>query len=220
MVDGAVVLVDASEGPMPQTKFVLSKALRRGLRPIVAINKIDRPDERHQEVLNEVFDLFAALDASEEQLDFPDPLRLGQAGLDGDDAGRLARIDGAALRSRPRPRAASRRSRKGPSACSARRSRPIPISAASSPAASAPAPSGPTSRSRCCRATASWSRRAASPRCSASAASSASRSRRAVAGDIVAIAGLTEATVADTVAAPEVDRARCRPSRSIRRRSP
>jgi GTP-binding protein len=71
MVDGAIVLVDAAEGPMPQTKFVLQKALRRGLRPIVAINKIDRPDERHQEVLNEVFDLFAALDASEEQLDFP-----------------------------------------------------------------------------------------------------------------------------------------------------
>jgi GTP-binding protein len=71
MVDGAIILVDAAEGPMPQTKFVLSKALRIGLRPIVAINKIDRPDERHQEVLNEVFDLFAALDASEEQLDFP-----------------------------------------------------------------------------------------------------------------------------------------------------
>src|SRR5262245_7538403 len=71
MVDGAIVLVDAAEGPMPQTKFVLSKALRRGIRPIVAINKIDRPDERHQQVLNEVFDLFAALDATEEQLDFP-----------------------------------------------------------------------------------------------------------------------------------------------------
>src|SRR5436853_1404962 len=71
MVDGAIVLVDAAEGPMPQTKFVLSKALRLGIRPIVAINKIDRPDERHQQVLNEVFDLFAALDASEEQLDFP-----------------------------------------------------------------------------------------------------------------------------------------------------
>jgi GTP-binding protein len=71
MVDGAIVLVDASEGPMPQTKFVLSKALRLGICPIVAINKIDRPDERHQQVLNEVFDLFAALDASEEQLDFP-----------------------------------------------------------------------------------------------------------------------------------------------------
>ena len=71
MVDGAVLLVDAAEGPMPQTKFVLQKALKIGLRPIVAINKIDRPDERHVEVVNEVFDLFAALDASEEQLDFP-----------------------------------------------------------------------------------------------------------------------------------------------------
>ncbi len=71
MVDGAVLLVDAAEGPMPQTKFVLHKALRIGLRPIVAVNKIDRPDERHNEVVNEVFDLFAALDATEEQLDFP-----------------------------------------------------------------------------------------------------------------------------------------------------
>ena len=71
MVDGVIVLVDAAEGPMPQTKFVVSKALALGLRPIVAINKIDRPDARHQEVINEVFDLFAALDASDEQLDFP-----------------------------------------------------------------------------------------------------------------------------------------------------
>ncbi|MEP0320816.1 translational GTPase TypA [Bauldia litoralis] len=71
MVDGAILLVDAAEGPMPQTKFVLQKALRRGLKPIVAINKIDRPDERHVEVLNEIFDLFVALDATEEQLDFP-----------------------------------------------------------------------------------------------------------------------------------------------------
>lgn len=57
MVDGAIVLVDSSEGPMPQTKFVVSKALKVGLRPIVAINKIDRPDGRHEEVINEVFDL-------------------------------------------------------------------------------------------------------------------------------------------------------------------
>jgi GTP-binding protein len=71
MVDGAIVLVDASEGPLPQTKFVVSKALKQGLRPIVAINKIDRPDERHESVLNEIFDLFAALDATDEQLDFP-----------------------------------------------------------------------------------------------------------------------------------------------------
>ncbi|MGV6874010.1 translational GTPase TypA [Pseudochelatococcus sp. B33] len=71
MVDGAIVLVDAAEGPMPQTKFVVSKALKIGLRPIVAVNKVDRPDARPQEVINEVFDLFAALDATDEQLDFP-----------------------------------------------------------------------------------------------------------------------------------------------------
>jgi GTP-binding protein len=71
MVDGAIVLVDAAEGPLPQTKFVVSKALRQGLRPIVVINKVDRPDERHNQVLNDVFDLFANLDATEEQLDFP-----------------------------------------------------------------------------------------------------------------------------------------------------
>ncbi len=71
MVDSAIVLVDAAEGPMPQTKFVVGKALKVGLKPIVVINKIDRPDARHQEVINEVFDLFAALDATDEQLDFP-----------------------------------------------------------------------------------------------------------------------------------------------------
>ncbi len=71
MVDGAIVLVDAAEGPMPQTKFVVGKALKIGLRPIVAINKVDRSDARSGEVINEVFDLFAALDATDEQLDFP-----------------------------------------------------------------------------------------------------------------------------------------------------
>ena len=71
MVDGVIVLVDAAEGPMPQTKFVVGKALKLGLKPIVAINKVDRPDARINEVVNEVFDLFAALDATDEQLDFP-----------------------------------------------------------------------------------------------------------------------------------------------------
>jgi GTP-binding protein len=71
MVDGALVLVDAAEGPLPQTKFVVSKALRMGLKPIVVINKVDRPDARPVEVINEVFDLFAALEATDEQLDFP-----------------------------------------------------------------------------------------------------------------------------------------------------
>lgn len=80
MVDGVVLLVDASEGPMPQTKFVLSKALKLGIRPIVLINKVDRPDRRIDEVLNEIFDLFAALDASEEQLDFPVLYAVGRDG--------------------------------------------------------------------------------------------------------------------------------------------
>jgi GTP-binding protein len=71
MVDGAIVLVDAAEGPMPQTKFVVGKALKIGLKPIVAINKVDKSDARITEVVNEVFDLFAALDATDEQLDFP-----------------------------------------------------------------------------------------------------------------------------------------------------
>ncbi|MEP0943226.1 MAG: translational GTPase TypA [Rhizobiaceae bacterium] len=70
MVDGVIILVDAAEGPMPQTKFVLQKALKLGLRPIVAINKIDKPDGRPDWVLDEVFDLFGVLDANEDQLDF------------------------------------------------------------------------------------------------------------------------------------------------------
>src|ERR1700757_2674168 len=71
IVDGVMLLVDASEGPLPQTRYVLSKALEAKLTPIVVINKIDRPDARVQEVLNEIYDLFIDLDATEDQLDFP-----------------------------------------------------------------------------------------------------------------------------------------------------
>src|SRR5947208_1635077 len=80
MVDGVLVLVDAAEGPMPQTKFVVGKALRQGLCPIVVVNKVDRPDARAIEVHNEIFDLFAALDASEAQLDFPTLFASGRNG--------------------------------------------------------------------------------------------------------------------------------------------
>jgi GTP-binding protein len=80
MVDGVLVLVDAAEGPMPQTKFVLAKALKQGLKPIVVINKVDRPDARVHEVHDEIFDLFAALDATEEQLDFPTLYASGRNG--------------------------------------------------------------------------------------------------------------------------------------------
>ena len=80
MTDGVILLVDAAEGPMPQTKFVLGKALKQGLRPIVVINKIDRPDGRPKEVIDEVFDLFVSLDATDEQLDFPILYASGRAG--------------------------------------------------------------------------------------------------------------------------------------------
>ena len=80
MADGVLLLVDAAEGPMPQTRFVLDKALKLGLKPIVVLNKIDKPAERHNEVLNEIFDLFVELGASHDQLDFP---VLYAAGRDG-----------------------------------------------------------------------------------------------------------------------------------------
>ncbi|MCB0325051.1 MAG: translational GTPase TypA [Bdellovibrionales bacterium] len=81
MVDGAILLVDASEGPLPQTRFVLKKALERQLRMIVVINKIDRSDARPQEVLNEVYDLFIDLDATEDQLEFPVLYAIGREGI-------------------------------------------------------------------------------------------------------------------------------------------
>ena len=71
MADGVILLVDASEGPMPQTKFVLGKALSQDLLPIVIINKVDKTDSRCEQVINEVFDLFIDLEANEKQLDFP-----------------------------------------------------------------------------------------------------------------------------------------------------
>jgi GTP-binding protein len=80
MVDGVLVLVDAAEGPLPQTKFVTGKALRRGLRPIVVINKVDRPDARPEVVHNEIFDLFALLEADDHQLDFPTLFASGRDG--------------------------------------------------------------------------------------------------------------------------------------------
>ena len=85
MVDGVILLVDAAEGPMPQTKFVTGKALGLGLKPIVVVNKIDRPDARPAEVLDEVFELFLNLEASDEQLDFPTLYASGRAGFAGKD---------------------------------------------------------------------------------------------------------------------------------------
>src|SRR5262250_2093163 len=81
IVDGVLLLVDASEGPLPQTRYVLVKALEAKLPPIVVINKIDRPDARAPEVLNEIYDLFIDLDATEDQLDFPVLYSNAKAGI-------------------------------------------------------------------------------------------------------------------------------------------
>ncbi len=108
MVDGVILLVDAAEGPMPQTKFVTGKALALGLRPIVVVNKIDRPDARPAEVLDEVFELFLNLDANDEQLDFPTLYASGRAGYAGltDDvrSGDLTPLFEAIVSHVPRPR--------------------------------------------------------------------------------------------------------------------
>ena len=147
MVDGAIVLVDAAEGPMPQTKFVVGKALKIGLKPIVCINKVDKHDARPIEVVNDVFDLFAALDATDEQLDFPIVYGSAKQGWMAAKArGAERQGHGAAVRPRARLTSSSRGSKTAAFACSARCSRPILISAASSPAASLPAASSRTSR--------------------------------------------------------------------------
>jgi GTP-binding protein len=107
MVDGVMLLVDATEGPLPQTRFVLGKALAKGLPPIVVINKIDRPDRRIKEVLDEIYDLFIDLDATEEQLDFPVLYTNAKAGIaltaPEDQGQNLVPLFDAILRSIPSP---------------------------------------------------------------------------------------------------------------------
>ena len=105
MVDGAIVLVDAAEGVLPQTKFVVGKALARGLQPIVVVNKIDRQDARPDEVHNEVFDLFAALGATDEQLDFPMLYASGRQGWADEALDGAAQGPGADVRPGAAPRA-------------------------------------------------------------------------------------------------------------------
>src|SRR5579871_829472 len=108
IVDGVMLLVDASEGPLPQTRYVLSKALEAKLPPIIVINKIDRPDARIQEVLNEVYDLFIDLDATEDQLDFPviyTNAKLGTASIDAEaESGDLRPLFDAILKNIPPPK--------------------------------------------------------------------------------------------------------------------
>ena len=204
MVDGAVLLVDASEGPLPQTKFVVSKALRQGIRPIVVINKIDRPDERHNDVLNEIFDLFAGLDATDEQLDFPVALRLRPRRLDGGRPGRpeedLKPLFELVLKHVPPPRC--RRGSvpdAGDDARSRRLPRPHPHRAHHLRHAQAePDDQGDLADGKLIETTRVTK-----------VLAFRGLERTAVdlveAGDIVAIAGVTEATVADTLCDPTVE---------------
>ena len=137
MVDGVMLLVDASEGPLPQTRFVLRKALERRLTPIVVINKIDRPDARVAEVLNEIYDLFIDLDASEDQLDFPvlyTNARVGTASLEANPWRGSAALFDAVVAHVPPPRSADARCRSW-----SRTSTPATTSTASPSAASSTA---------------------------------------------------------------------------------
>ena len=146
MVDGVMLLVDAAEGPLPQTRYVLAKALEAKLLPIVVINKIDRPDARPQEVLNEIYDLFIDLDAEESQLDFPVLYAVAKAGTATTRSGQARRGSAAALRDHRLHH--SRGHRRSPKA-RCRFWSPISIT----PITSAASPSAASFRARCTPAT-------------------------------------------------------------------
>ncbi|TYO89586.1 translational GTPase TypA [Oceanicella actignis] len=206
MVDGVVLLVDAAEGPMPQTKFVLSKALRLGLRPIVVVNKVDKPDADPDRVHDQVFDLFAALDADEHQLDFPMLYASGRAGwadptLDGPRKDLTALFD-LILSHVPAPAQAARAHE--PFAMLATTLEADPFlgrlltgrieSGALAPGAQVKALSRDGVELERFRVSKILAFRGLSRQ----------PVERAEAGDIVALAGMSKATVADTICAPEI----------------
>ena len=202
MVDGAIILVDAAEGPMPQTKFVLGKALKIGLKPIVCVNKVDKPDARPTEVVNEVFDLFAALDATDEQLDFPIIYGSAKQGWMSDSADRAEDRYGGPVRPGAEAcRAAEGRRGRLPHARHAAREQPL-----SRPHRHRPrvlrldqdqrSGEGSRPRGRSCRDRPSVE----NPRLPRHRAGPIDE---AVAGDIIAIAGLEKFNVADTLMNPE-----------------
>ena len=219
MVDGALVLVDAAEGPLPQTKFVVSKALKVGLKPIVVINKVDRPDARPTEVINEVFDLFAALDASEEQLDFPILYGSAKQGWMADspdgshDAGMQPLFDLIVRHVAP-PTVEEGPFRMIGTILEANPYLGRIITGRITSGSIKPNQQREGAR----RATARPSRRAVSPRSSPSAASSARRWMKPKPATSSRIAGLTKGTVADTFCDPTRRNRRSWRSRSIRRR--
>ena len=208
MVDGALLLVDAAEGPMPQTKFVTAKALGLGLRPIVVINKVDRPDARPDEVHEEVFDLFAGLDASEEQLDFPLLYASGRDGwaaesLEGTRES-LAPLFERILAHVPEPEAAARAGAEHPFTMLATT---LEADAFLGRILTGRIETGSIEAGRTVKALARAGGRIEEARVSKLLAFRGLQRvpvERAEAGDIVAIAGLSKATVADTLCDPTV----------------
>ena len=206
MVNGVILLVDAAEGPMPQTRFVLSKALELGHRVIVVLNKIDRPDQRVLEVVDEVLELLMDLGCTDEQLDSPMLFcsgRNGTASYSPDVPGTdLKPLFDTIIKYIPAPTgdddgAASR--------CSSPPSTTTSSSAASRSAASSAAPSTPTARSPSATTTTLTPPRAR-PRlspCTSSRACSVCQSQEATAGNIIAMSGIGDITIGDTICAPE-----------------
>ena len=207
MVDGVVLLVDAAEGPMPQTKFVTSKALALGLRPIVVLNKVDKPDAEPDRALNEVFDLFANLGADDEQLDFPHLYASGRSGwadeqLDGPRENLNALFD-LILRHVPAPRQIAR---------AAEPFRMLATTLSADPfigrILTGRVEAGTLSVGETLKALSRTGERIEQFRVSkilAFRGLSSTPIDQAVAGDIVTIAGMTKATVADTLCALDVD---------------
>ena len=212
MVDGAIVLVDASEGPMPQTKFVVGKALKIGLKPIVCINKVDKPDARVTEVVNECFDLFAALDATDEQLDFPIIYGSAKQGWMADSPDGPEGEHGAAVRSRAeacrgaqghrRRLSHARHAARGQSLSRPRRDR----------AASSPAPIKANAPVKVLDRLGNLVEQGRVSKILAFRGIERAPIDEAEAGDIVAIAGLEKFNVADTLAAHRRDRAAAGPA--------
>ncbi|WP_434621810.1 translational GTPase TypA [Tabrizicola sp. M-4] len=209
MVDGVVLLVDAAEGPMPQTKFVTSKALALGLRPIVVLNKVDKPDAEPDRALNEVFDLFANLGANDEQLDFPYLYASGRAGwadesLDGPRKDLTALFD-LIVRHVPAPKQIARQSE--------------PFSMLATTLSADPfigriltgrVESGKLRVGETLKALSRTGERIEQFRVTkvlAFRGLNQTAIDEAVAGDIVTLAGMTKATVADTLCALEIDTA-------------
>lgn len=209
MVDGVILLVDAAEGPMPQTKFVTGKALSLGLRPIVVINKADRPDARFDDVHEEVFDLFAALDANEDQLDFPLLYACGRDGwadetLDGprDSLTPLFELIKSHV---PEPAAASESKKDEPFSMLATTLEADPYLGRILTGRIETGTARPNMPVKALSRDGSVIEQGRLSKILAFRGLERIALEEATAGDIVAIAGLTEATVADTICDPALD---------------